>query len=150
MSTRKSSAEATAPTVTELWFTMNSLVRDHSAESRANISRVIDIPFSRFRALRRVAVSDTTQRDLAARMGVDASAMTGIINDLVARDLVERRPHDTDGRIKYVTITPAGRRVVDAVLADASAAPPAFASLDEDDRIQLGRLLDQLRAAAEA
>ncbi len=129
---------------------MNSLVRDHAADSRARISRVIDIPFSRFRALRRVAVADVTQRDLAARMGVDASAMTGIINDLVALGLVERRPHDTDGRSKYVTITDAGRRVVRAVIDDPSVTPPAFAALDDAELAELGRLLEILRVAAES
>lgn len=141
---------ARTPTVTEVWFAMNSLVRDHATDSRAQINRVIDIPFSRFRALRRVAIADMTQRDLAARMGVDASAMTGIVNDLVARGLVERRPHDTDGRIKYVTITDAGRRVVRAVIDDPTTAPPAFEALDDDQVAELGRLLEILRVAAES
>lgn len=151
MSTRKTSASsAEAPTAAEVWFTMNSLVRDHAAESRARISRVIDIPFSRFRALRRVAIADVTQRDLAARMGVDASAMTGIINDLEALALVERRPHHSDGRIKYVTITEEGVRAVRAVTDDPTVAPPAFSALDDDQLAQLADLLEILRVAAEA
>lgn len=139
-----------SPTVTEVWFTMNSLVRDHAKESRTRISEVIDIPFSRFRALRRVAVRPMTQRDLAERMGVDASAMSGIVNDLVARGLVTREADADDGRCKRVTITDAGRRVMDEVTGNPATAPDMFAALDDAQLRQLGELLDLLREAAES
>ncbi|AZZ82212.1 MarR family winged helix-turn-helix transcriptional regulator [Gordonia alkanivorans] len=137
-------------TTTEVWFAMNSLVRDQEKQSRARISEVIDIPFSRFRALRRVAVRPMTQRDLAERMGVDASAMSGIVNDLVARGLVTREADADDGRCKRVTITDAGRRVMDEVTANPATAPEMFAALDEAQLQQLAELLDLLRAAAES
>ena len=143
-------APVRSQTTTEVWFAMNSLVRDQEKQSRARISEVIDIPFSRFRALRRVAVRPMTQRDLAERMGVDASAMSGIVNDLVARGLVTREADADDGRCNRVTITDAGRRVMDEVTANPATAPEMFAALDEAQLQQLAELLDLLRTAAES
>ncbi len=128
---------------------MNSLVRDQAKQSRDRISAIIDIPFSRFRALRRIAVQDMTQRDLAERLGVDASAASGIVNDLVARGLAVRHPHPTDGRFKMVAATKEGRRVVAAVTDDPASAPPMFDALDEQQLRRLADLLATLRAAAE-
>lgn len=151
MSTTVSSDRAAeAPTATEVWFAMNSLVRDQAKQSRDRISAMIDIPFSRFRALRRIAVQDHTQRELAERLGVDAPAASTIVNDLVDHGLAARRPHPTDGRCKLVTITDAGRRAVAAVTADPAAAPPMFAALDSEQRRTLGELLEALRVAAES
>ncbi|MYR05630.1 MarR family transcriptional regulator [Gordonia sp. SID5947] len=138
------------PTATELWFAMNSLVRDHAVESRARIDARVDMPFSRFRALRRIAVRDMTQSDLARRLGIDAPATSGIVNDLVDRGLVTREPHPTDRRYKVVTITDEGRRIVDSVIADPAIAPTMFATLDDAQRRDLGFLLDALREAAES
>lgn len=138
------------PPATEVWFTMNSLVRDQARHSRAAISSVIDIPFSRFRALRRIAVQDLTQRDLAERMGVDAPAMSGIVTELVELGLVRRRPHPDDARSKLVSITDAGRRAVAAVIENPQVRPAMFAALDPAELTELARLLDKLRKAAEA
>ncbi len=143
-------AATTAPTGTELWFAMNSLVRDHAGESRTRIEAHIDLPFSRFRALRRIAVRDLTQTDLARRLGIDAPATSVIVNDLVDRGLVAREPHPTDRRFKIVTVTEQGRRIVDGVVADPTVAPDMFAALDDDQRRDLGSLLDVLRQAAES
>ncbi|AZG44402.1 Transcriptional regulator SlyA [Gordonia insulae] len=138
------------PTSTELWFAMNSLVRDHAMESRSRIDSRIDMPFSRFRALRRIAVRDLTQSDLARRLGIDAPATSVIVNDLVDRGLVTREHHPTDRRFKVVTITDAGRQIVDSVIADPTAAPDMFTALDDEQRRHLGTLLTTLREAAES
>ncbi|SDU31128.1 MarR family winged helix-turn-helix transcriptional regulator [Gordonia westfalica] len=150
MPTTDTGAPVHSQTATEVWFTMNSLVRDQAKQSRTRISEVIDIPFSRFRALRRVAVRPMTQRDLAERMGVDASAMSGIVDDLVARGLVTREADADDGRRKRVTITDDGRRVVDEVTENPATAPDMFAALDESQLRQLAGLLDLLREAEES
>ncbi|MGV9711292.1 MarR family winged helix-turn-helix transcriptional regulator [Gordonia sp. NPDC003424] len=142
--------DSAAPTATQVWFAMNSLVRDQAKQSRDRISAVIDIPFSRFRALRRIAVQDLTQRELAERLGVDAPAASVIVNDLVDRGLATRRPHPTDGRCKLVTITEQGRHAVSAVTEDPTTAPPMFDALDSDQLRELGGLLEALRVAAES
>ena len=143
-------AKGPAPTGTELWFAMNSLVRDHAAESRSRIDARIDMPFSRFRALRRVATHDLTQSELARRLGIDAPATSVIVNDLVERGLVSREPHPDDRRFKTVTITDEGRRIVDSLVSDPAIAPDMFHALDDARRRELGRLLELLRTNADA
>lgn len=141
---------ATDPTATTVWFAMNGLVRDRARESRARITEVIDIPFSRFRALRRVAERPMTQRELAEGMGVDKSAMSGIVDDLVERGLVTREPEPSDRRCRLVTITDAGRRVVTEVIDNPAVAPSMFDALDGAELRQLAGLLDKLRRATES
>jgi DNA-binding MarR family transcriptional regulator len=46
---------------------------------------------------------------IADRLGSERSNVTGIIDRLEARGLVERQPDDRDRRIKNVVLTPAGQ-----------------------------------------
>lgn len=108
------------------------------------------MPFSRFRALRRVAVRDLTQRELTDRLGIDAPATSGIVRDLVGLGLVEQHPHPTDARCKVVSITESGRRAVASVVDDPGIAPSMFAALDDTELRELARLLEKLRRAGEA
>ena len=50
---------------------------------------------------------------LAERLGIDASYVTTIADQLEERGLIERRPHPTDRRIKSLALTPEGRRLQD-------------------------------------
>ena len=47
--------------------------------------------------------------ELAQRLGVTSAAASGIVDRLVARGHVERRPHPTDRRRTAVVCTPSGR-----------------------------------------
>jgi len=49
------------------------------------------------------------QRDLAGAVGVEGPAMVGILDRLVAQDLVERREDSKDRRFKTVHLTPRAR-----------------------------------------
>ncbi len=53
--------------------------------------------------------------DLAAFLGVDASYVTGLADALEERGLVERRPSDTDRRVRLLEVTDAGRALLDEV-----------------------------------
>ena len=55
--------------------------------------------------------------DLAAQTGTSTSGVTSIVDRLESRGLLHRRPHGTDRRSTVVSLTPAGRRLVDADLA---------------------------------
>lgn len=56
-----------------------------------------------------------SQKDLAARIGIDGSSLVRLIDSLVAQQLIERRPDDNDRRIKKIFLTPLGHQVVGAV-----------------------------------
>jgi DNA-binding MarR family transcriptional regulator len=83
---------------------------------------------------------------LAGTLLCDNSNVTGIIDRLEERGLVERRPSPGDRRVKLIVLTPAGermRRKVEKVMLE----PPAWlAGLDASDQ----RSLRDILARAEA
>ena len=54
---------------------------------------------------------------LAQQLGVAPSNATRVVDRLQRLDLVQRSRSESDGRAVHVTITPSGRRLVDAVTA---------------------------------
>ena len=89
---------------------------------------------------------------LAERLFCDASNVTGLVDRLEARGLVERRSHDHDRRVKALTLTPAGVALREQVRTVMSEPPEAIAALSEADqralRDILARAVEHLRAAA--
>ena len=88
---------------------------------------------------------------LAERLFCDASNVTGLVDRLEARGLVERRSTEKDRRVKALTLTPAGVALRDQVLAVMSEPPEAIAALPAADqralRDILARAVENLRAA---
>lgn len=132
----------------ELWLAMNVLVRDHHGSMHRRAEQHLGMPFSRFRALRRLETGARTQRELADMMNVDAAATSGIVTDLQRRGLVERTASPDDARSKIVAITDAGRAVMDDYRSADDLAPPMFDALNAEQRSQLAGLLDAMRKAA--
>jgi MarR family transcriptional regulator, organic hydroperoxide resistance regulator len=89
---------------------------------------------------------ETPMRALARQLFCDPSNVTGIVDRLVARGLVERRESETDRRVKIIRLTPEGHRVRARVMEHMSAPPPEIATLPTS---QQRALRDALRAAAE-
>jgi MarR family transcriptional regulator, organic hydroperoxide resistance regulator len=89
---------------------------------------------------------------LAERLFCDASNVTGIVDRLEARGLVERRSAEGDRRVKALVITPAGVELREHVLAVMSEPPAAIAALPAADqralRDILARGVELLRAAS--
>ena len=138
------------PTPVGLWLSMMGLVMDNKWYFAEQFATMLPVPYSRYRALRRVEHESRSQRELADEMGVDAPAMTGIVNDLVAHGLAVRTPHPADGRVKLVSATTFGREWLDEVRSLPDGAPPLMNSLTAAERRELARLLDKLQAAAQA
>lgn len=98
-----------------------------------------------------------SQKDLAARLGIDGSSLVRLLDLLAGRGLVERRTSATDRRARQLHLTEAGRAAVKqirAVLAEAEAEFLADlgdaeieAMLDAFDRI--GHRLQRPRLATE-
>jgi MarR family transcriptional regulator, organic hydroperoxide resistance regulator len=89
---------------------------------------------------------ETPMRALAQQLFCDPSNVTGIVDRLVARGLVERRESETDRRVKIIRLTAEGHRVRASVMERMSAPPPEIAALPAS---QQRALRDALRAAAE-
>jgi DNA-binding MarR family transcriptional regulator len=104
----------------------------------------IGLPFGRIRALKRLDNGPLTLRDLAQAMSVDAPAATVAADDLEARGLIQRTPHPTNGRMKLVALTAAGKRMVAKIAAIPDPPPPGFASLSAADLAVLRRVIAAL------
>jgi DNA-binding MarR family transcriptional regulator len=87
---------------------------------------------------------------LAERLVCDASNVTGIVDRLEARGLVERRPAEGDRRVKELAITPAGAKLRDEVVTIMTEPPAAIAGLSAADQRALRDILAKAARHLEA
>ena len=81
---------------------------------------------------------------LAATLGCDASNVTGLVDRLESRGLVERRPSAEDRRMKVVRLTPAGSRLRAQLLRRITGGSCALSRLSPADQRALVRILETL------
>lgn len=93
----------------------------------------VDVSLSQYRMLGFLVEGEDAAARLAEKLAVSPPSVTAMVDGLIARELVERRPDPADRRRHQLTVTAAGQRV----LADADAA------VEE----KLGALLGHLGAA---
>ncbi len=66
-----------------------------------------------FALLRAVAASDgESQHALAERLHISPSWMVAIVDELEQRELLERKPHARDRRIRNLHLTPGGKKLL--------------------------------------
>src|SRR3712207_2487966 len=80
-------------------------------------------------------------RDPACALACDNSNVTGIVDRLEARGLVERRPAPHDRRVKMLVVTPEGADLRARVKARMEEPPEALTRLDEAEQHQLRDLM---------
>jgi DNA-binding MarR family transcriptional regulator len=85
-------------------------------------------------------------RALAQQLFCDPSNVTGIVDRLEARGLIERRSLETDRRVKIIRLTPEGQLVRAEVVERMSSPPEEIAALSLASQLALR---DALREAAE-
>ena len=83
---------------------------------------------------------------VACDLGCDASNITGIVDRLEKRGLVERRPAPADRRVKVLVITRAGTRVRRAAIDRLAQPPESIRRLSAEDQELLARLLQRALA----
>jgi DNA-binding MarR family transcriptional regulator len=81
---------------------------------------------------------------LAGALSCDASNVTGLVDRLESRGLIERRPSEADRRVKVLSLTPLGVRLRAAMLERMTAPPPNLARLSAEEQRALVRLLRRL------
>jgi DNA-binding MarR family transcriptional regulator len=88
-----------------------------------------------------------SQSDLADALRVDGTNLVGLLNDLEAEDLIERRRSPQDRRRHTVSLTPTGvRRLAELEHALTDAEQRVLAVLDSDQQDTLRALLEQIAA----
>jgi DNA-binding MarR family transcriptional regulator len=85
--------------------------------------------------------------ELAQRLVCDASNVTGLVDRLEGRGLIERRPTTDDRRVRMLVLTPAGEELRARALARFTEPPPGIAALTSDEQ---RTLRDLLRKALDA
>jgi DNA-binding MarR family transcriptional regulator len=128
-----------------LWQVLVGMVWETRGEWRRKVSDVTGLPFSRIRVLWRLLDAPMTLKQLANETGSDAPATTVAVNDLEDRGLVERHPHPDNRRAKLVSITPAGRQLVEMTRRTVrDDAPEGFQHLSKTDLAHLRRILARI------
>lgn len=83
-------------------------------------------------------------RRLAETLSCDASNVTGLVDRLEARGLVERRPSAEDRRVKALHLTTSGSRLRADLLKCVGGRPHPFSRLSAADQRTLVRILERL------
>ena len=81
--------------------------------------------------------------ELAGILGCDNSNVTGIVDRLEYRGLVERRPADHDRRVKLLALTDEGRQLRTSIGDRLHAPPQELAKLSQADQRALRDLLQR-------
>jgi DNA-binding MarR family transcriptional regulator len=81
---------------------------------------------------------------LAERLGIDASYVTTIADQLEERGLIERQPHPTDRRVKSLALTPEGRQLRERLADELWTDVPMLDALSAADRKTLRQLLEKV------
>jgi DNA-binding MarR family transcriptional regulator len=89
-----------------------------------------------------------TQQDLAERLLVVKSNISGLLHRLEAQGLVRRKPHPEDARSKCIELTPEGRRRLERSFAAQNRVVEAM--MGRLDNEELGQSRDFSRRVSEA
>jgi DNA-binding MarR family transcriptional regulator len=87
---------------------------------------------------------------LAGKLFCDASNVTGIVDRLEARGLIERRPAEHDRRVKLLVLTDAGNRMRSIAETQMTEPPPEIAALPLEHKRALRDALRVAMAARES
>ncbi|MFG3099123.1 MarR family winged helix-turn-helix transcriptional regulator [Streptomyces sp. NPDC048182] len=99
------------------------------------------------RLLSLLSLEPLPMRRLARKLRCEPSNVTGIVDRLETRGLVERRPDPADRRVKVAAVTEEGRRTARALRDSLRFAREPLAGLSEPERVALR---DALRRMVDA
>src|SRR6202158_6332050 len=86
-----------------------------------------------------------SQQELAAKLGMYASRLVAVIDDLEKRGLIERQPSNTDRRLYALHFTKSGREQLSAIWAIAREhGRDLFDGLSDEERSTLTALLERV------
>ena len=105
-------ATADAPLAQEVWSLLMQVLRGQRQARAARVAAETGLSLPQWFALQQLnPEGPESMRHLAPCLQVDPSAITGLVDRLEAKGLVERRVDPEDRRVKALVLTPRGRRV---------------------------------------
>jgi DNA-binding MarR family transcriptional regulator len=87
--------------------------------------------------------------ELAEALACDASYITGLVDKLQDRGLVQRLPSPGDRRVKLISLTPEGADTRERLLERCSRPPPFIAALSDSDKTALRDIFLRATQAAQ-
>ena len=149
-SERDVSAVAATGQAREIWELLLELSRTHLRDHLSATISVFDLSPPQAHALQALEPGrPVPMRDLAARLRCDASNITGIVDRLEARGLVERRAAPGDRRVKALVVTEQGVALRAKLVERLHRVPDAFAGLTDEEQRGLLDLLRRIAVACE-
>lgn len=134
----------------EIWELLLELSRTHLRERLAITISAFELSLPQAHALQVLEPGrPVPMRDLATRLRCDASNITGIVDRLEARGLVERRSAPGDRRVKALVVTDKGVALRASLVERLHRVPPAFAGLSTEEQRTLLDLLQRIAVACE-
>ena len=128
----------------EVWRALAALVIDNRDGWKRAVIEQTGLPFSRIRILKRLSQRPMTVKQVAHAAAMDAPATTVAVNDLEDRGLVVRETDPTNRRCKVVSLTDAGREMVQQIDTIDDPAPNVLGELDNAELKQLRSILTKL------
>lgn len=113
---------------------------DHLKARFAAVSAGMGLSMAQARTLLRIEGS-VSMRELAALTRYDASNMTGIVEGLHARGLVERQTSSADRRVRHIVLTEDGAGVRERLRRALTENVPAISELTVSERRTLHEIL---------
>jgi DNA-binding MarR family transcriptional regulator len=112
VATRNSRASATTAPFRSVAFLLSSLGFTVSRQFQ-RVLEPLELEPGEFALLRAVSASDgEPQNALADRLHISPSWMVAIVDELERRELLERRPHARDRRVRNLHLTAAGLKLL--------------------------------------
>ena len=132
----------------EAWALLFELFMAHKTRFPAIASEFDLTPQQAFVLHRLEPGTPVTMHALAQTLACDASNVTGLVDRLEARGLVERRGDEHDRRVKILAVTDEGVAVRDSLRARVFSPPPPIAALSRADQLALREILRRALDAA--
>lgn len=85
-------------------------------------------------ALFKLEEGSATMKELASRMGCDASFVTAVADALERHGLARREPSERDRRVKNLVLTPEGIAAKERLIRELAARMPWCTKLDDQER----------------
>jgi DNA-binding MarR family transcriptional regulator len=135
-------ARETAALVDQMWLVMRR-IWEHAEERLAPYSLSLKHNWALHALDEPMSMSA-----LAERLGIDASYVTTIADQLEERGLIARQPHPTDRRIKSLALTAEGRLLREKLADELWVDVPVLDALTASERSRLRELLERSVDAA--
>ena len=146
---RSAPAPAPQPWLEELCFILFGLT-DQLQQHFSDVAAAHGLSTPEGRALLGLGQTPRPMRQLAEKLGVDASYVTQLADALELRGLAERRADDRDRRARLFALTPDGLALRDRFRGELFSHVPGFEVLSEAERVTLlGLLRRSLRTRAD-